>query len=88
MEARLCCCPECELARHLVEGGGELNWGFVKEDLFDELFVTIAPALLGGRDAPTLCEGEGLEMSRQRRLRLVSAEVVADEIYCRYAAIR
>ena len=76
------------IERLLVEGGGELNWGFVRDDLFDELFVTIAPALLGGRDAPTLCEGEGLTMASQRRLRLVSADVVDDEIFCRYAVIR
>jgi len=72
----------------LVEGGGELNWGFVRDDLFDELYVTIAPALLGGREAPTLCEGEGLTMAGQRRLRLVSADVVLGEIFCRYAVIR
>lgn len=76
------------IGRLLVEGGGELNWGFVRDDLFDELYVTVAPALLGGRDAPTLCEGEGLRMAGLRRLRLVSAEVVDDEIFCRYAAIR
>jgi 2,5-diamino-6-(ribosylamino)-4(3H)-pyrimidinone 5'-phosphate reductase len=76
------------IERLLVEGGGELNWGFVRDDLFDELFVTIAPALLGGRDAPTLCEGQGLTMAGQLRLRLVSADVVDDEIFCRYAVIR
>lgn len=76
------------IERLLVEGGGELNWGFVKDDLFDELYVTIVPALLGGRDAPTLCEGEGFDMADQRRLRLISADVVEGEIFCRYAAIR
>ena len=76
------------IERLLVEGGGELNWGFVRDDLFDELYVTIAPALLGGRDAPTLCEGEGLTMAGRRRLKLVSADIVDDEIFCRYAVIR
>jgi 2,5-diamino-6-(ribosylamino)-4(3H)-pyrimidinone 5'-phosphate reductase len=74
--------------RLLVEGGGELNWGFVRDSLVDELYVTIAPALLGGRDAPTLCEGEGLEMADQRRLRLVRADVVDGEIFCHYAVLR
>lgn len=76
------------IERLLVEGGGELNWGFVRDELFDELYVTVAPALLGGRDAPTLCEGEGFTMAGQRRLRLVSADVVEGEIFCRYAVIR
>ena len=74
--------------RLLVEGGGELNWGFVRDDLVDELYVTIAPALLGGRDAPTLCEGEGLAMADQRRLQLIAADVIDGEIYCRYRVVR
>jgi 2,5-diamino-6-(ribosylamino)-4(3H)-pyrimidinone 5'-phosphate reductase len=76
------------IERLLVEGGGELNWGFVRDDLFDELYVTIVPALLGGRDAPTLCEGEGLTMAGQRRLRLLQADVKDGEIFCHYAVIR
>lgn len=74
--------------RLLVEGGGELNWAFVRDDLVDELHVTLAPALLGGRDAPTLLEGEGLPMDRQRKLRLVDLARVGDELYCRYALVR
>jgi 2,5-diamino-6-(ribosylamino)-4(3H)-pyrimidinone 5'-phosphate reductase len=74
--------------RLLVEGGGELNWAFVREDLVDELYVTLAPALLGGREAPTLLEGDGLSMQDRRRLRLESVEQVGDEIFCRYAVLR
>lgn len=74
--------------RLLVEGGGELNWGFVRDDLVDEIFVTVAPALLGGRDAPTLCEGEGLAMAARRRLRLLSAEPIGDEVFTRWAVVR
>lgn len=74
--------------RLLVEGGGELNWGFVRDDLLDELYLTVAPALLGGRDAPTPCEGEGLAMSDRRRLALVATEVVDGEIFCRYRVER
>ncbi len=74
--------------RLLVEGGGELNWGFVRDDLVDEIFVTVAPALLGGRDAPTPCEGEGLAMASQTRLRLLSAEVIGDEVFTRWAVVR
>lgn len=74
--------------RLLVEGGGELNWGFFERDLVDEIFVTLAPAILGGREAPTLCEGTGFAMAARRRLRLVSHEAVEGEIFCRYAVVR
>ena len=43
----------------LVEGGGEVRWGFFKEKLVDEFFVWIMPYVWGGRDAPTLVDGEG-----------------------------
>jgi len=43
----------------LLEGGGNLNWSFIKEDLVDEIRLTIAPLIIGGRDAITLVEGDG-----------------------------
>jgi 2,5-diamino-6-(ribosylamino)-4(3H)-pyrimidinone 5'-phosphate reductase len=76
------------IERLLVEGGGELNWHFMRQDLVDELHVTLAPVLLGGRDAPTLLEGEGFSMEMQRRLRLLDLHREGDELYCRYEVIR
>ena len=71
--------------RHLlVEGGGETNWQVLEVDGFDELHVTVCPALLGGRSAPTWLDGEGFPMAQQRRLQLLEAKVVGDEIYCHY----
>jgi len=74
--------------RVLAEGGGELNWCLVREDLVDEIYVTVAPTLLGGRDAPTLLEGEGFRMGLRRRMRLLDLHREDDEIYCRYALDR
>jgi 2,5-diamino-6-hydroxy-4-(5-phosphoribosylamino)pyrimidine 1'-reductase len=76
------------VGRLLVEGGGELNWAFLRRDLVDELYVTIAPALLGGREAPTLLEGDGFVMDAQRRLRLESVRREGDELFCRYTVLR
>lgn len=76
------------VARLLVEGGGELNWSFVREGLVDEIFVTVAPSLLGGRSAPTLLEGEGFSMDRRVPLRLLSVDRQGDELYCRYEVVR
>lgn len=74
--------------RLLVEGGGELNWEFIRQDLVDRIHVTIAPTLLGGRDAPTLLEGDGFTMQQQQRLRLVDVQRECDEIYCQWDVIR
>ena len=76
------------IERLLVEGGGDLNWGFVKDDLLDELYVTLAPAILGGSKAPTICDGEGLLMADRRRLTLLDSEIVEGEIFCRYGVVR
>ena len=71
--------------RHLlVEGGAETNWQMLAINAFDELHITMAPALLGGRQAPSWLEGEGFPMAQQRRLQLLEAKVVGDEIFCHY----
>jgi len=43
----------------LVEGGGELNWSILQLGIVNELMVTIAPRIVGGRTATTLVEGDG-----------------------------
>jgi 2,5-diamino-6-(ribosylamino)-4(3H)-pyrimidinone 5'-phosphate reductase len=43
----------------LVEGGGELNWSILQLGIVNELMVTVAPRIIGGRTATTLVEGDG-----------------------------
>ena len=43
----------------LVEGGGELNWSVLQLGIVNELMVTVAPRIVGGRTATTLVEGNG-----------------------------
>jgi 2,5-diamino-6-(ribosylamino)-4(3H)-pyrimidinone 5'-phosphate reductase len=43
----------------LVEGGGEINWSIIKDNLFDEMIVTISPLIIGGKKAISLVGGEG-----------------------------
>lgn len=74
----------------LVEGGGELNWSLLKEGLVDELMVTIAPIVLGGRVAKTLVEGEGFpSIDHAIRLSLVEVRRVdgSDEVILHYRVI-
>jgi 2,5-diamino-6-(ribosylamino)-4(3H)-pyrimidinone 5'-phosphate reductase len=46
----------------LLEGGGTLNWSFIKKNLVDEIRLTIAPWIIGGKEATSLVEGKGFEM--------------------------
>lgn len=70
--------------RLLIEGGGELIYQLLEQDLLDELYVTICPALLGGRDAPSLVGGRGFEAATMRRLSLGHLHRFGDELYARY----
>jgi len=45
--------------RLMVEGGGELIFSLFAADLVDELSVFVGPIVIGGRQAPTLADGEG-----------------------------
>ena len=63
------------LDRIMVEGGGELIFSLFEVGLVDELSVFVGPQVIGGRDAPTLVDGDGfitdypgLELEEGRRL--------------------
>ena len=43
----------------LVEGGGEINWSIIKNNLFNEIIITISPMIIGGKNAISLVGGEG-----------------------------
>jgi riboflavin-specific deaminase-like protein len=51
----------------ILEGGGNLNWSFIKYNLIDEMRLTIAPWIVGGKEAITLVEGVGFEKMKQGR---------------------
>lgn len=68
----------------LCEGGGEVNFELFAAGAVDELYVTVAPWVLGGREAPTPADGEGLPWSGRIALDLVSCETEGGEVYLRY----
>lgn len=71
--------------RLLCEGGGELNGAVFRAGLVDELHLTIAPVIFGGRDAPTLADGPGVEsLAESARLRLVSMKRFGADLFLVY----
>lgn len=59
------------IKRLLLEGGGKLNWSMLNARLVDEIRVTLAPLVVGGKRATTLADGVGVaRMSRAIKLRL------------------
>ncbi|RUM49043.1 MAG: 2,5-diamino-6-(ribosylamino)-4(3H)-pyrimidinone 5'-phosphate reductase [Hydrogenothermus sp.] len=43
----------------MVEGGATLNWNLIKLGLVDEIRLIHMPFIVGGKDTPTLVDGEG-----------------------------
>ena len=48
-----------KISKILVEGGGTVNWEFIKNNLIDELFITVSPYIIGGSNSISLAEGTG-----------------------------
>ncbi|MFB6087421.1 MAG: 2,5-diamino-6-(ribosylamino)-4(3H)-pyrimidinone 5'-phosphate reductase [Haloarculaceae archaeon] len=59
LSAGLAALEERGIEQLMVEGGGEHIFSLVAAELVDELSVFVGPLLVGGRDAPTLADGEG-----------------------------
>lgn len=70
--------------RLLIEGGSELNAGFLRENLIDELFLTMAPKIKLGRELPTYAGGEPLAGDVFMHFRLAACRTLGDEVYLRY----
>jgi 2,5-diamino-6-(ribosylamino)-4(3H)-pyrimidinone 5'-phosphate reductase len=61
--------------RLMVEGGGELIAGLFAAGLVDELTLFVGSLVIGGREAPTLVDGEGfVDPDRFPRLSLRTVE--------------
>lgn len=70
----------------LMEGGPHLFGEFLKVDLIDEFFITIAPKIFGNAQKSTisLVEGVLFKPDEVKQLKLVSVKPVGNEIYLRY----
>ncbi len=65
----------------LLEGGGQLNEAFLRSGLVDEVWAFVAPKIVGGREAKTAVEGEGIaRMSDALVLHRVTVDKVGEDI--------
>jgi len=74
--------------RVLLEGGGTLNWGMLSQKLVDQVSVSVSPRILGGEQAVTLVEGDGvLRIEDAIRLRLLGVKRYGDELVLNYRVL-
>ena len=69
--------------RLLVEGGGELMFSLFEAGLVDELSVFVGGMVIGGREAPTLADGEGF-VADFPALELAGVERLDDGVLLRW----
>ena len=72
----------------LVEGGGTVNWEFIRNNLFNELIVTLSPFLIGGNDAISFVEGKGFtKISNSPNLKLKSVKRLKNYVVLNYVKV-
>ena len=72
----------------LVEGGGTVNWEFIKNDIFDELIITLSPYLIGGNNATSLIEGKGFaKIVNSPNLKLKSVKRLKNHLVINYIKV-
>lgn len=73
---------EWGVKRLLCEGGGAINGGLFLAGVVNEIYLTIAPVILGGRNAPTMADGAGFpKLSDALPLKLKRQQRIGDELY-------
>lgn len=78
-----------KVKRLLCEGGGEINGALFRAGLVDEIYQTLCPLVFGGRGAPTMADGRGVEaLAQATKLGLKSLKRVGDELFLVYRATK
>jgi 5-amino-6-(5-phosphoribosylamino)uracil reductase len=75
---------ELGIERLVITGGSEIVAALLADDLIDEFWLTVCPLILGGAAAPTPVGGQGFAESLAPRLKLLSAEVIGQEVFLHY----
>jgi len=72
----------------LVEGGGTVNWEFIKNNIFNELIVTLSPYLIGGIDATSFVQGKGFaKIINSPKLKLKSIKRLKNYLVLNYTKV-
>lgn len=69
----------------MVEGGGELIFSLLKDDLVDEINLKIGDLILGGRNAPTLADGDGFTGKTAKQVKLINIKREINCLMLKYA---
>ena len=73
----------------MVEGGGTVIWEFLRQRQADELNVFLGDMVIGGRNSPTIADGEGAKnMEEIVKLEFIEAKRMGEGLLIRYKIIK
>ncbi|GIW21078.1 MAG: riboflavin biosynthesis protein RibD [Candidatus Sericytochromatia bacterium] len=71
-----------EITSILSEGGGNLHFSEINEKIADKVSIFLTPKIVGGKDAPTPVEGEGISlMSSAIEIKNVSYTSLGNDLF-------
>ena len=71
-----------EIMHVLVEGGGEINSGLLKEGLLDKIVLFYAPIIIGGKGAYNLIGGKGIDFLKDAyKIDIAAVKRFKEDIY-------
>ena len=74
-----------KLKKILLEGGGTVNWSFIKKNIIDEAIITLTPYVVGGKNTISLVEGIGFKnLDNARKLKLTKIQRNKNELVLFY----
>ena len=68
----------------LVEGGGMIIWSFLKNKVVDDLYIFIGPCIIGGKDTPTVADGDGISTGEEIALKIIEVKQVGAGVLIHY----
>lgn len=72
----------------MLEGGGEIIYSFLKEDLVDEVNLKIGNLILGGRDTTTFVDGDGFDIPHAKKIKFLEVAPRKNDIIIRAKIIK
>ena len=72
----------------MVEGGGTVIWSFIKNGLVDDLYVYVAPIVVGGKNTPTIADGDGVKsLDELKHLKIINVSKLGQGVVIHYRLI-
>jgi len=77
-----------KIKKILLEGGGTLNWEFIKHNLVDEFLITVTPHLIGGKDSVSLVQGSGFDkIAKSPKIRISGVKRLENDLVLHYTKL-